>query len=50
MLAHDRIDAAVRTSGVDPRGLVVHSKRHTPKTAQPLSDLYLALDFRTSFY
>ena len=49
MLARDFIDAAVRANGVDPRGLVVHSDRGTPMTAQPLSDLYLALGIRKSF-
>ncbi len=47
-LARDFIDAAVRSSGVDPVGLVVHSDRGTPMTAQPLSELYLALGIRKS--
>jgi len=47
-LARDFTDEAVRSNGVDPRGLVVHSDRGTPMTAQPLSDLYLSLGIRKS--
>ena len=47
-LVRDFIDEAVRSNGVDPRGLVVHSDPGTPITAQPPSELYLALGIRKS--